>query len=200
MEDDSRTACLFRKLLFSIVVLSGTAMLFACQNDIKTIQAVTGLDSIPTESGTNVTIWYSESGKVVAQLKAPTLNHYTLENPYLEMPDGIEIIFFDSLKEEDSRLTAEYARHMEKAGIMEARRDVVVVNTKNDTIRSEEMIWNQKAGRVYSNVQVHIVTNNGDEDVFGSGFESDETFENWVIKKPVGEFYVEEESDSTATP
>ena len=68
---------------------------------------------------------------------------------------------------------------------------MVVVNQQNQTINTELLIWDQKKAMIYSDKFVKITTE--DEVLFGDGFESDETFDKWIILKPRGSFRVETE-------
>jgi len=170
-------------------------ILFSCEYDVKTINTISAIDTMPVESAKDIEIIYSEEGSPRALLTSPQYNKYEGKNPYMEFPDGIKLIFFDSLNNEKSQLTANYAISDEKSQIMEAKNNVVVINyEKNETINTEHLIWDQKKQLIYSNVFVKISTK--DEVIYGQeGFESDQNMDKWIIKKTSAEFKIENEDE-----
>ena len=170
-----------------------TAMLFSCENDLGTINIITSKDNTPFEISKNVKLYYSENSQVKVLLKTPLLERYLGERPYLEMTKGIEVYFYDSLMRVSSQLTANYAVSYENDKITEARNNVIVINEKHEQLNTEYLIWDQNKAIIYSNVFVKITT--PDEILMGEGFESDEKFETWHIKKPKGNFTVKEETE-----
>lgn len=175
----------------SIVAGCAITMLFSCENDIRKVNQVTASDSIPASTIKNIDLIRSVSGKVVLELTAPLLRTYEGEDPYSEFPKGMKIIFFDSLMNITSQLTAEYGISYEKQKIMEARTNVVVVNNKkNEQVNTEKLTWNQATKKIYSDNFVKITTS--EKIILGEGFDSDETMDNYTIKKPKGTILVNE--------
>jgi len=191
MEDpDSRK----KYFINCIAVIIFTAILVSCKNDIETVNLLTARDNDkPFEISKNIELIHSENGQVQLVVKAPLLERYIGERPYLEMTQGITVIFYDSLLNETSKLTANYAINYENDRITEARNNVVVVNDKNETLNTEHLIWDEQKAIIFSNVFVKITTEN--EILFGEGFEADERFDKWHLKKPAGSFIINE-SDS----
>lgn len=176
----------------SIVAGCAITMLFSCENDIRKVNQVTASDSIiPVSTVKNIDLIRSNSGRVELELTAPLLISYEGEDPYSEFPKGMKIIFFDSLMNITSQLTAEYGISYEKRKIMEARTNVVVVNhRKHEQINTEKLIWNQSTRKIYSDKFVKITT--PEKIILGDGFDSDETMDNYTIKKPKGTILVNE--------
>lgn len=174
-----------------MVMPIGMTMLFSCENDMAVVQAITNKESIPVESAKDVRMLYSTYARVEIEIKAPVMHNFQTANPYLEFPDGIQVWFYDSLKNVKSQLSARYAIQYINEDKIEVRNDVVVVNQQNQTINTELLIWDQKKAMIYSDKFVKITTE--DEVLFGDGFESDETFDKWIILKPRGSFRVETE-------
>jgi len=169
-------------------------MLFSCENDINTVNSLTTKDQSAFEISKNVELYYSENSKVQVLVKAPLLERYLGERPYLEMTQGIEVYFYDSLMTISSQLKANYAISYENDKITEAKNNVVVINEKGEQLNTEHLIWDERKAIIYSNVFVKITT--AEEVLFGEGFESDERFEKWQIKKPTGSFIIKEDDDT----
>ncbi len=172
-------------------------MLFSCKNDIKTIHSFSKYDTLPLETIYDAVLFYSDSGVLVAKLTTPLMEHYNVANPYMELPQGVKIVFFDSLKRVSSILTANYAKRYEKQQIMEAKKDVVVINEKKEKLNTEHLIWNEAQHTIYSNEFVKITTE--DKVIFGEGIISDERFDVWKIIKPRGDFFIKKDNFESDT-
>jgi LPS export ABC transporter protein LptC len=163
----------------------------ACENDIKVINTLSNKNNSPVESAKDVETIYSDSGHVVVIVKAPQLDRYEGDNPYNEMPKGVDVKFYDSTMHVKSKLTANYAISYTRTKIMEAKNNVVVVNAKNETLNTEHLVWDQNKSVIYSDKFVKV--NTGKEILYGEGLDADERFDHWVIKKPTGSFTIKDE-------
>ena len=103
------------------------------------------------------------------------------EPAYTEFPKGVRIEQFGSNMQINSRITSNYAQYFEKEGKYIAKNNVVVVNQKGDTLKTEELTWEKKTGKIYSDKFVKIIGT--DQIINGMGFESDQNMANWQIKK-----------------
>jgi LPS export ABC transporter protein LptC len=182
----------------SIAILCGLAMLFSCSPDIKTIEAITKDQNIPVETARNLRIVYSTHGVIQMIMEAPSMQKFANEKPYMELPDGFLMIFYDSLMNENSRISANYAIQYEEDQLIDARNDVVVQNMENNQkLNTEQLIWDQKGEIIYTEKFVKITTE--EEVLYGDGFESDDRFSAWIIKNPTGTFYVETGMDDESS-
>ena len=178
---------LFKSLL--VFVLSGIGVLsFSCKNKLADINAIKITDTFPISTGKNVEIIYSDSAKIQTIIKTPFLKTYGGKNPYNEMPQGINAVFYDSLMRVKTRLTSKYAIKYDKKNIMEAKNDVVVINEKGEKLMTEHLIWNATKRKIYTDVFVRIFT--ADKIFWGDGMDADDSFLKWQIRKPRGEFYI----------
>ncbi|MFW5663819.1 MAG: LPS export ABC transporter periplasmic protein LptC [bacterium] len=181
---------LHKKPTTSIAILTGLAMLVSCQPDLKTVETITRVDSLPIESADSLRIVYSTHAQVQMTMDAPVMKRFEGDNPYMELSEGFVMVFFDSLMNETSRISARYAIQYEEDQLIDARNDVVVENMENnEKLNTEQLIWDQKNELIYTDKFVKITTN--EEVLYGDGFESDDRFNSWVIKNPRGEFFVE---------
>ncbi|HPE86654.1 MAG: LPS export ABC transporter periplasmic protein LptC [Bacteroidia bacterium] len=176
-------SCLF---LLVYLLFSG------CSNNMETVKEMTlPRDTTPTESAFNVTMHYSEQGRIQFTLTAPRLDRFSTNSPFVEFPEGLHVVFFDSTGIVKSELSANYAISYESKKIMEAREDVVVVNhEKEQTLNTEHLTWDQKKHIIFSDEFVKITTK--EHVIFGNdGFESDEEFNKWTIRKISGTLDIE---------
>lgn len=168
----------------------------ACENDLKDVERLSsGNPNIPVDKSYGVEIIYSDSAVVKGKLITPVLLHYKTKDPYYEMPKGVTVIILDKNQKETSRITADYAIQRENAKIVELRKNVVAVNSEGKTFKSDELIWDEKLRRFYSNKLVAITTQS--QTIYGTSFWANESFTYYEIKQSTGNFDVPQSSDST---
>lgn len=169
------------------------AMLFSCENDIKKVEMLDRSDTMPVEIAENIKVYYSDSGMLRAYLQSPLMLKFEEEEePYIEFPKGVKVIFYDSLEREQTQITARYGINYEDKRLMEARNKVVVINyEKDEKLETERLVWNQRKRIIFSDVFVKITTR--DKVIYGDGLESDESFTKYTIKNPSGVIEADED-------
>lgn len=182
----------------SVAILFGMAMLFSCQPDLKTIESLTKVDEGPVESTRNIEVIYSEEGHIRMIMRAPQMDRYEGEKKYLEMPQGLQVEFYDTLMNITSSMSANYAISHDDDKRIEARNDVVVVNQLNERLNTEHLVWDQEKEFIFSDKFVKITTE--DEILYGDGFESDERFDQWTILRPRGTFTIDTDAGPGSEP
>jgi LPS export ABC transporter protein LptC len=174
--------------LFYFIVIS---LLFTgCgENELSKVKEIELKQKGEVEVTKQAEIIYSDSAYVKAVLKAPILHHYKTNTPYYEMPNGIEVVFYDKNKQQTTKVTSDYAIQKQDQQIIHLKRNVVATNIKGDTFKSEELIWDEKLRRFYSNLPVVITTDK--TDINGPGFWANESFTYYEITKASGVLEVE---------
>lgn len=172
------------------MVLSSTLLICGCENDINKIYSLSAIDTLPFDYTKGLEAYYSDSGKVQAYLESPLMKKNDQDDSYFEFPEGFKIIFYDSLGQPESQITAKYGISYETKKIMEAKNNVVVNNIqKNEFLETEHLIWDRNKGIIYTDVFVKITRN--DEVIYGDGMTSDQNFESYKIKNASGEFFID---------
>lgn len=180
-----------RYLRLSIAIpLVGIAMLFfSCANKIEKIKEVAAGDKLAGVEAENFQMIYSDSTVIRFKLITPKLIRYDkTDDPFMEFPDGVEIEKFNAQMEQIASITSNYARYYEKEKRWEAKNDVVAVNPQGDTLKTEQLVWDENKGKIYSEQFVRIIRK--DQEITGIGFESDQNLTNWKIKEASGSLYV----------
>ncbi|MGI4898573.1 MAG: LPS export ABC transporter periplasmic protein LptC [Janthinobacterium lividum] len=167
---------------------------WSCENDLKKVRQISSKEvNKPVETTIGVDVIYSDSAKVKAKMTAPLmLNHTvtkTVKQAYYEMPKGVKIDFYDPKQKLISTVTAEYAVTKNLNKIIELRRNVVVVNDKGDTFKSEELIWDQLAKRFYSNQFSTLLRQDGNT-ISGNTFQCKEDLTSPEFNQSTGKFNV----------
>ncbi len=164
----------------TLLLFLAASFLASCENDIDEVNTVTARSNYPVESGKDMEVIYSDSGHIKVKLNAPVMMRFTGENPYMEMPQGVKVLFYDDSMKVNSHLSANYAISREKDEIMEAKNNVVVVNEKGEQLNTEHLIWDKKQALIHTKEFVKITT--AEEIIYGNGLESNQSFTKYKIK------------------
>jgi len=111
------------------------------------------------------------------------------------MPKGVKIIFYDDNLNPKGTITSDYAVRRDKENIIEFRKNVVASNSEGETFKSEELIYDQTAKKLYSALPVQITMTNGNV-MNGTGFNSNESLYPWHIDQSTGVFHVTENAST----
>jgi len=174
----------------SVIALFIAVTLFACENDIEEINAIASKEVFPIESADSIEVIYSDSGRILMKITAPLMEHFVGDSSYIELPKGVHIIFFNDSLKPQTELTADYAINKERESIMEAKRNVVVINEKGDKLNTEHLIWDKNTRMIRTEEFVKITTE--DEIIMGNGMEADEHFTKYKIKQIKGIISIKE--------
>lgn len=170
-----------------LVLTSVFIILTGCRNNLDEVEAVTqSAQAFPTEIATEMTVIYTDSGKVQLKLYAPEMKHFTLnvKEAYTEMPKGVAVVIYNDSGAVKTRMRANYAIKYELSKLMEAKYKVEVTNVSGEKLETEQLIWDEKNRKIRSNAFVKITT--GKEILMGEGLEANEEFTEYEILKPSG--------------
>ncbi len=183
---------------FKILVIIGvliSAIFFSCNRDEEVANSNPLAKLLPTESAINIEAIHSDSGVIRIYITSPQLDKYTGENTYTVFPKGIKVIHYDSLMNVKSFITADYAKINEREKLLEARKNVVIIDKeKGVTINTERIYWDQNRKIIYSDTFVKKTSSDGI--MYGNGFDADETFSRYTIRNPKGDFNINTEKPS----
>ena len=144
----------------------------------------------PINAGENVEVIYSEDGKNQIKLKAAVLLEFNGGDR--EFPEGLYLEFFDDNERLSSTLRANYAYYFKNENKWKGVGDVQIQNFENNQkLNTEELFWFPKEEKVYT--EKFVTINLDDEIIYGKGLVAKQDFSSYTIKKPVGEFYVEDQ-------
>lgn len=170
---------------------------FSCSNEIEEIEALTEESKLPAQTSMNAVFNYTEEGLLKNRLEAGQVDRYLGEDARIHVSKGFVMYIYDSVQVVEAEIHAEQGVYDEDNFQMIARHDVVLNNSKGDTLFTEELIWQQDSNKVYTDKFVTIHSTQGT--LHGKGLTSNETFTSYSIWKPVGDIIVEQ-PDTNATP
>lgn len=188
----------------ALSLVGSAILLFSCDDSGKG-DATTDPAYILSEYSEGLSVVKSRNGRRSYRFAAPLLEGYTLSpEPYREFRKGVEVTTYqdDSLTTVDAVMTSDYAIYYEKRELWEARGNVEVHKADGTNLYTQQLFWDARTGKIYSNVDTKIEQHGGRNVGIGEGFESDEEFRDWRFRRSKNRFEVEirpTESDSTAT-
>lgn len=182
-----------KNLLFVALSLGATMFLISCSSKVASdIPAdLISNKKTPSLEATDFQTSLTDSGIVRYYLTTPKLLIFDREKePYREFPEGFHLQEFDKNKKIISELSANYGKNFINEDKWLATGNVVMVNTKGDTLRTEELNYLTKQDRIFTDKFVNI--KQAGQDFNGEdGFESDSQMKKWTFKKIKGHILIE---------
>lgn len=184
------------------LLVGGSALfLLACGTKQVAVEEENN-QNMMTQQSENLMLIQTKEGNLSYRFEAPLFEEYEFAaEPYIEFRKGVSIITYnDSTQVVEATLTANYAIFMKRQELWEAKGNVRGKNAAGDQLETEQLFWNQKSKRIYSNVDSKITQKNGNV-ILTDGFESNEQFNDYTMRKVTGRMMVNttrQQSDSTA--
>ena len=190
-----RNNCI-RKIFFPTSIaslLSGLVVfLFSCESDIQKVKEFADIQSQPNIVAEGFESIFSDSTIIRYKLNTPKLIYREeADPPHIEYPIGVHIEKYDARMNIIASIRSNYAKFFTKEERWEAKNNVVAINANGDTLKTEQLLWDERKGKIYSDEFVKIIR--ADQIMTGVGLEANQDFSNWKIKNPKGTIYVEVE-------
>ena len=148
---------------------------------------------IPTMAVDSVTEMISDSGVIRYKLITKTWLFFDkAKKPYWFFPDGLYLEQFDTMFQAQVTLKSDTAWNYTQLKVWKLKGNVFVCNSQDETFESQELYWDEKRGKVYSDMYIEI--NRPDKLVLkGFGFESNQQMTDYRIFRPHdSDIYVED--------
>ncbi|MBF6596681.1 MAG: LPS export ABC transporter periplasmic protein LptC [Fermentimonas sp.] len=138
---------------------------------------------VPTLITESFTTLISDSGVTQYKLVADKWMVFDkAKEPFQFFPSGLYFERFTPDFEIEATVVADTAWYYTEKELWKLKSNVHVENMQGEEFESEELFWDGKNGRVYSDKYIEI--KRGDTRIKGYGFESDETMTNYRIFRP----------------
>jgi LPS export ABC transporter protein LptC len=181
----SAMAFSFMQSRLIVVALLCLALLSCNQSELKEPLIYDG----PQRIAENVETFYTENNQVKVKMMAAVV--YQFENGDQEFPKGLYLEFYDEAGKLESTLRANEAYYFKKEHQWRGRGKVEVKNIeKNEQLNTEELFWRPSDEKIFTDKFVTIRQQT--DVIYGQGLEAKQDMSDYVIKKPEGEFAVEE--------
>ena len=162
--------------------------LYSCENDLSFIQNLSKSNE-SVDVVKEVNSYFSQGGKIKANLRAPIMLRYHDTIPRLEFPKKLHVDFFGDNRIIQSYLDAKKGSYYENQGKVLLEDSVIVIRNDGDTLKTNKLIWEQSKHIFFTDEDVEIRQKT--KTIFGKGFESDEQLRNFSIDTVTGIMLVE---------
>ena len=172
------------RFLFFLVLI-----FVSCSNDPKLVQEFVSSEVLPIEKIEGAEMLHTENGKLKVKIVATTIERFNNQQPQLVFSNHLVVYFYNDSALVQSTLKAEYAEINDEKKLMTAKENVILTNIAGKKLESEELIWDEKNTKIYTDKKVKITT--GKEVIEGEGFVSNPDFTEYSISKIHGTFNFE---------
>lgn len=125
-------------------------LLFSCENNINEVNALSN-KGINTEEAINIESYLSIGGKTKARMTSPLMETTEKDTMRMIFPKTLHVIFYDdSTGLPASFLFAKYGIYYKSLNKVYLRDSVIGTNIGGDTIRTNELWWDQNTQWLYS--------------------------------------------------
>lgn len=178
---------------FSAIIIVMTMLLMVasgCREEHKVdIASRLNPKKMPTMTTKNVATFISDSGVVQYKVVAPIWKVYEeADTPYWNFPEGLYLQKYDPYFHVIATVAADSAKFYSNQKLWQLDGNVEMTKAPKDLFQTEQLFWDQKIGKIFSDSFIHIETET--HVLEGIGFESNERLTSYRIIKPQGIFPV----------
>ena len=170
-----------------------SVVLIACTNDPKLVQEFVSDKEQAIEQIKGAELLHTENGKIKVRIVAGKIERFQNKQPQLVFTEYLEVYFYNDSSQLQSTLKADDASIDEETKIMLAQNNVELISSDDKKLETEELIWDEKQNKIYTDKKVKITT--GKEVIYGEGFTSNPDFTAYSITKIHGTFDFEDETN-----
>ena len=162
------------------------------------MDSVNESDTLPSMTSLGVTTLISDSGITRYKIVTEEWTIHDKKNPpFWAFEKGVYLEKFDTLFHIDASIKADTAYYYERKKLWELRGNVQIHSQRGDKFETQQLYWDEKKGKVYSNQFIQIEQE--DKMITGYGFESNQELTEYEIKNTTGIFTIEDTVPNTPT-
>lgn len=171
----------------SAVILAATVLTSSCKEDNPIATADVDASVTPTMITRNVETLISDSGVVRYRINTPVWYVYDeTDDPCWKFPDGLSLDKFDDFFRREAHVRADSATYFKIKQLWRLDGNVDISNIMNEKFLTEQLYWDQRQHKLYSDSFIHIET--ADKVLEGYGFDSNEQLTRYSIRRVAGIF------------
>lgn len=177
------------RFLFLVIALWLIAA-SACRDE-KKIDVAQDLEpkGMATMSTRNISTLISDSGVIQYKIVAPLWKVYEeVDTPYWLFPEGLYLQKYDPYFHVVATVAADSALYYKHQRLWKLMGNVEMTKVPKDLFLSQELYWDQRERRIYSDSFIHI--ENSTHVLEGTGFVSNERLTDYRVLNPQGIFPV----------
>lgn len=172
-------------------LMSVFILLFSCKKELPPINKKKV--EFPSRTLINANIINKDSGRISGNLRSPLIEMYeTVDSPYTVFRKGLDLDFYQKGSVKPGYFQADWGRLSDVTGIYEGRGNVIIVNEKGDSLKSEQLFWNKKNKTVYTSKEVYLISSEGDSLTAKNGLQATDDLETYTLFNNQGFKYVDD--------
>jgi LPS export ABC transporter protein LptC len=168
----------------AVTFISSCFFMESCENNANEVMALNSKQG-GVDIGKDVAIYVSDNGKMTAKMMAPVMKKYLADSgKMIEFPNTVKVDFYKDSTVVESKLSADYAHFIQEENKIFLRGNVIVFNTKGDTLWCKEMYWDQNTSKFHTDKEVVVKQHSPISKIYGLGLEANQDLTDIKIIKP----------------
>lgn len=182
----------FLHIMALCFVLMCGMMFISCETNRDEVMAIGNKTILPSETGKDITMMYSDSGLLKIRLQAPIMQVFDkdVKEKMTLLPKGLFVVFYDEKGKESTTLKADYGVRYDQSKRMEVKYGVEVVNVNGEKLNTEHLVWDEQKKKITSDAFVKITT--AKEIIMGKGIEANQDFTQYEIREITGSIKIDD--------
>ena len=182
---------MLRLLPLMLIAAMGAATLAGCEEEKKeVVEGHLNPEVDPTMLTRDVETLISDSGIMRYRIKAPLWLVFDNANePRWTFPQGVNLEKFDDFFHRQATVECDSATYFTTSKIWRLDGHVYIENMAGEKFATNQLYWDQRYRKVYSDSFIHI--EQPERTLEGYGFESNERFTTYAVRRVSGMFPVE---------
>ena len=177
----------YRKSFFFPLILTIT---FSCLDNNKALNDINTLNSDPIGIAYNIRMVYTDSMRVSAILTANKHVDFTnLLFKYSEFPEGVKVVFFDELNNENE-VTADYAILYDSTKLIDLRGNVIIKSNNGAELLSDQLFWDSSNDWVFT--ELPFIYKDLDYEISATRLDTNKEFTKFKTGKLTGTIAVKD--------
>lgn len=142
---------------------------------------------MPTMMTRNVATLISDSGVVQYKIVCPVWYVYEeIDTPCWRFPEGLYLRKYDRNFKVIASVAADSAKYFKDLKLWKLDGNVELTKAPNDLFLTQQLFWDERRGKLYSDSFIHIQTPT--HTLEGYGFTSDDRLTEYSVHRPTGIF------------
>lgn len=130
--------------LFVLFTMAFLLLASGCESNFKEVQKINFSEFTPSGEAENFNLKYTDSGRITTILISPKMLDYaTVEFPFTEFPDGIDVTFYD-VKGKRTFVKSNYAIQFKGTDIIDLQGNVRISTETGQLMETEQLYFDQK--------------------------------------------------------
>lgn len=177
-----------RGVLPVMALIIAAPFLTGCHDETKVSVAESlGNRQLPTMVTTNVSTLISDSGVTQYKIVSPVWYVFDeTDTPCWTFPKGLYLRKYDRQFRVIASVAADSARYYRLQKLWKLDGNVELTKAPSDIFLTQQLFWDEKNGRLYSDSFIHIETRT--HTLEGYGFTADDQLTQYSINRPTGIF------------